>query len=145
MLAVPLLIVPFQRFDRPQFGFPVSFEVACHQSVVRFDRIVLPVRPLRLEAGSLQPKSPLLLQSSGLIFQVRECVERQGQLIRFQGLQDQLLDGRIDSGGVDLLAAWRPDFTSLLIAHIAGLSARGAPIANPQPGPTATTEGDPLQ
>jgi hypothetical protein len=83
MLAAPLLIVPLQRFDRPQLGFPVPFKVACHQSVVRFNRIVLPVRALRLEAGPLQPQSPLLLQGGGLIFQVREGVERQGQLIRF--------------------------------------------------------------
>src|SRR5712691_2777761 len=76
VLALPLRVISFHRFDRAELRFPVLFKVACDEPVFGLDRIVLSLGPLGLKARPLTPQLPLAIQHAGFAFELLEGVHR---------------------------------------------------------------------
>jgi hypothetical protein len=50
-----------QRLDILQRGFPLTFQFASHQPVLRFNRLVPPLGAVGLEASAFQTLSPIVI------------------------------------------------------------------------------------
>src|SRR5215218_10854626 len=74
----------------------------------RRDRLILPLRPLRLVAGALQAQLPLPPQPAGVRVQLVECRQRQRELVRRERGEHELLDGGVHGEGAHLLAGGAP-------------------------------------
>jgi hypothetical protein len=71
LLAPPSLVIGFQSRLVRQRLFPGPLQRTGHQSVLRFDSLVLAVRPLGDIGGSFQTLPPMPLQRYALCFHVR--------------------------------------------------------------------------
>jgi hypothetical protein len=74
-------------------GFlPLSLQSPSYQPILGLDRIVLPLRPVRLKPGTLNSLAPLRVLSRPVSFNSLMGLETQFQSCRFQGLQHQVPD-----------------------------------------------------
>ena len=66
VLVSPSRVFLFRGLDRAQFLFPELFEVTRHQPIFGLDRLVLPLRAVRLETNTFAAQLPLCIQGLGL-------------------------------------------------------------------------------
>ena len=97
--------------DGAQLLFPGPFERACNETVFRLNSVILAPRPLGFVASALAAQYPLPLKLSALLLQVADRRDRDRNLIRRQGVEEDALDVRVDRQGPDFLK-WR---TALLV------------------------------
>ena len=90
--------------DVTQLLLPGSLERARDETILRLNGIILASRPLGLVAGALSAKTPLPLELPAFLLQLPHRGDRDGDLIRDEGIEQETLNERVDWQGAHFLA-----------------------------------------
>ena len=82
--------------DVTQLLLPGSLERARDETILRLNGVVLALRPLGLVVGALSARRPLPLELPGLLLQLPRRSDRDGNLIRDEGIEQDTLNERVD-------------------------------------------------
>ena len=81
-------------------------ERTSHNTILRFDHVILPPRAPGIIAFALALQRPLSLKQPSFRLDLAQGIHRQSDLIRCQSGQDHPLNFRIDQESPHLLASW---------------------------------------
>src|SRR5829696_8191619 len=116
VVVLPQLLLDGQR------GFPVGFQLAHDQAVLRLGQPIAAPRPVSVELGALQTLRPELVEFGSLGLDLLGGAQRDRDPGRGQGRQDLLGDQHVDAGpGQGLAALARTVVGQLPGADILGL------------------------
>ena len=118
---------------------------AGHKAVLGFHCIILSPRAFGIVTRPLALERPLALQQPGLLFDLAQRGDRQGDLIRRKGGQDQPLDFVIDQERTHLLATRLSLRAVIGNAHVDRVVAMRPGITQTHPPGAAAASDDTLQ
>ena len=118
---------------------PAPLQFPHHQSVLRLNGVILPRRPVGLEAGTLQSLLPVTVEPLALAPEILAGVQAEFQCSRLQRPEHQLCDQVVQPLARQALAGGLGVLDRGSLARIAGVL-RAAGVGNLHAPPTPAAE-----
>jgi hypothetical protein len=145
LLAPPGIVFLFDVLEAAQPFFPDALKRARDQTVLGFDRIILPPCPFGVVTRTFALQRPLPLDEAVFLFHLTQCGDRQGDAVRRQCLQKQPFNFGINAERAHLLAT-RATLSGLVSdAHVHRVIAVRPGIAQAHAAGTAAAADNALQ